>query len=77
MMHNGLKILAEDRIQTRPSMLLQMNELHLLAMMDIPTGLSKAVDEFKAKYLKELEEDNQRGISSIDGFIIVVGQKPV
>lgn len=58
-------------------MLLQMNELHLLAMMDVPKGLSKAVDEFKAKHLEAMEEDNQRGVSSIDGFIVVVGQKPV
>ncbi|KAF2187593.1 hypothetical protein K469DRAFT_704495 [Zopfia rhizophila CBS 207.26] len=73
----GLEIIAEDRFQTKRSMLTQMNELHLLAMMDIPAGLSKPVDEFKEKYLEDLAEENQKGVSSIDGFICVVGRKPI
>jgi hypothetical protein len=73
----GLEIIAEDRFQTKLSMLTQMNELHLLAMMDVPAGLSKSVDEFKEKYLEDLAEENQKGVSSIDGFICVVGRKPI
>lgn len=77
MVSSGLEIVAEDRIQMKPSMLTQMNELHLLAMMDVPTGLSKAIDEFKEKYLEALEEEYRKGVSSLDGFICVVGRKRI
>ena len=76
MVSQGLELLAEDRIQTRLSMLLQMNELHLLALMDVPKGLIEAVDEFKEKYLEGLEEDNRISASSVDGFIVVVRRNP-
>ncbi|KAF4628606.1 hypothetical protein G7Y89_g9541 [Cudoniella acicularis] len=72
----GLEVLAEDRIPTKPWLLPQMNELHLLALMDIPQGLSSAVDEFCEKHLQGLQEEYQNGVATIDGFICVVGRKP-
>lgn len=71
----GLEVLAEDRIATTLSLLPQMNELHLLALMDIPQGLSVAVDEFREKHLQGLQEEYRNGVSTIDGFITVVGRK--
>jgi hypothetical protein len=58
-------------------MLTQMNELHLISMMDIPKGLSEAADKFKDKYLEALTDDFANGVSSIDGFITIVGRKAV
>lgn len=71
----GLEVLAEDRIPTKPWLLPQMNELHLFALMDIPQGLSSAVDEFREKHLQGLQEEYQNGVATIDGFICVVGRK--
>jgi len=71
----GLQVLAEDRIPTKPSLLPQMNDLHLLALTDIPKGLSPVVDEFREKHFQKLQEEYQRGTSTIDGFICVVGRK--
>ena len=76
MVAKGLKVLALDRIKTRPSMLTQMNELHLLSMMDVPKGLSGAVDEFRDAHLDALAEEYRKGVSTLDGFICVVGRKP-
>lgn len=73
----GLDVITEDRIKTRNSMLTQMNELHLLSMMDIQEGLSKAVDEFKDKHLDTLTDDFAHGVTSVDGFITIVGKKPL
>ncbi|KAF2728063.1 hypothetical protein EJ04DRAFT_516849 [Polyplosphaeria fusca] len=73
----GLEVVVEDRLQTKKSMLLQMNELHLLSLMDVPPGLSQAIDDFKEKWLDHVAEDNRRGVSSVDGFIWVVGRKPL
>lgn len=72
----GIELVAEDRLQTKKSMLLQMNELHMLSFMDIPKGVSPAIDEFKGKWLDRVAEDNRRGVSSVDGFIWIVGKKP-
>lgn len=71
----GLEVLVEDRIPTKPWLLPQMNELHLLALMDIPQGLSLAVDEFREEHLQGLQEEYRNGVSTIDGFIAVVGRK--
>ncbi|KAH3950561.1 hypothetical protein HBI56_204430 [Parastagonospora nodorum] len=73
----GLDVITEDRVKTRKSMLMQMNELHLLSMMDIQEGLSKAVDEFKEEHLDTLTEDFAHGVTSVDGFITIVGKKPL
>ena len=72
----GLQVLAEDRIETRLNLLMQMNELHLLSFMDIPAGLNKAVDDFKEKYFDALAEDSAKGVSSVDSYVVVVGRKP-
>jgi hypothetical protein len=72
----GLHVVCEERIKTRKSMVTQMHELHLLAMTDISPGLSQAADDFKAKYMDDLAEDAENGVSSVDGFIVVVGRKP-
>ncbi|KAL9036241.1 MAG: hypothetical protein Q9180_004414, partial [Flavoplaca navasiana] len=76
MTENGLEVVALDRIKTRLSMLPQINELHLLSMMDVPKGLSAAVDDFRDKHLDVLVNEYRNGISTIDGFICVVGKKP-
>lgn len=72
----GLELVAQDRMQVRRSLLMQMNELHLLSLMDVPTGLSEAVDNFRERHLKELVEEYDKGVSTIDGFLCVVGRKP-
>ena len=77
MASKGLEVVAAETHETRKSMLLQINELHLIAMMDIPPGLSQAVDGFKEKWLEELAKDSQRGVSSVDGYVWVVGRKPL
>ncbi|ORY11852.1 S-adenosyl-L-methionine-dependent methyltransferase [Clohesyomyces aquaticus] len=76
MTENGLQVAAEDRIRVRASMLPQMNELHLISLMDVQPGLSKAIDDFRDKYMEKLKEEYSNGVSTIDGFITVVGQKP-
>lgn len=77
MSSNGLQVLVEDRIETRPSLLTQMNELHLLALVDLPAGLSTTADEFKEKYVDTLVKDSAKGVSSVDRFIVVVARKPL
>ena len=71
----GFEVIIEDRIATTPWLLPQMNELHLLALMDIPQRLSLAVDEFREKHLQSLQDEYRNGVSTIDGFIVVVGRK--
>jgi hypothetical protein len=70
----GLEVLAEERIETRSSLLTQMNELHLLSLMDVPHGLSEAVDNFKERHFDALAEGSAKGVSSVDSFIVVVGR---
>ena len=72
----GLEVVAQDRIQVRRSLLMQMNELHLLSLMDVPTGLSEAVDGFRDKHLQGLLDEYGKGVSTVDGFLCVVGKKP-
>ena len=72
----GLEVVAHDRMQVRQSLLMQMNELHLLSLMDVPTGLSEAVDRFRDKHLGGLMEEYGKGVSTVDGFVCVVGKKP-
>jgi hypothetical protein len=72
----GLEIMVEERIQTRPSLLTQTNELHILSLIDIPHGLSEGVDAFKDKHFDELAEDSAKGVSCVDSFIVVVARKP-
>ena len=76
MVSSGLDVLAQDRIQVRRSLFAQMNELHLLSLMDVPVGLSKAVDEFRHAHLDGLVEEYGNGVSTVDGFVCVVGRKP-
>jgi alpha-D-ribose 1-methylphosphonate 5-triphosphate diphosphatase PhnM len=76
MVENGLEVAVVDRIKVRPSMLSQMNELHLLSLMDVRPGTSKAIDEYREKYMDTLIEEYRNGVSTIDGFICVVGKKP-
>lgn len=76
MVSAGLEILAQDRIRVRRSLLAQMNELHLLSLMDVPVGLSKAVDGFRDAHLEGLVEEYGKGVSTVDGFVCVVGRKP-
>ena len=71
----GLEVVAQDRMQARRSLLMQMNELHLLSLMDVPTGLSEAVDGFREKHLEGLMDEYGKGVSTIDGFVCVVGKK--
>ncbi|KAF2478183.1 uncharacterized protein BDR25DRAFT_275981 [Lindgomyces ingoldianus] len=71
----GLKVVAEDRIRVRPSMLPQMNELHLISLMDVRPGISAAIDHFRSNYLVQLQDEYSKGVSTIDGFITVVGKK--
>ena len=72
----GFEVVAEDRMQVRRSLLTQMNELHLLSLMDVPEGLSQAVDGFREKHLEGLVEEYGQGVSTLDGFMCVVGRKP-
>ena len=72
----GLKVVAQDRMQVRPSLLMQLNELHLLSLMDVPTGLSEAVDLFRERHLEGLVEEYDKGVSTVDGFVCVVGKRP-
>ncbi|KAF1940884.1 hypothetical protein EJ02DRAFT_445202 [Clathrospora elynae] len=60
--NKGMKVVAEDRFQTRPN---------------VAPGLSSSVDTFKEKYFDELAKDSQNGVALIDGFIVVVAQKPL
>ncbi len=55
---------------------MQMNELHLLSLVDVPTGLSQAVDGFRETHLEGLMEEYGKGVSTLDGFVCVVGRKP-
>ena len=72
----GLEVVAQDRMQVRRSLLTQLNELHLLSLMDVPTGLSGAVDSFRERHLEGLIEEYEQGVSTVDGFVCVVGRKP-
>ena len=72
----GFSVIAQESIQCRPSFLMQMNELHLLSLMDVPTGLSKAVDDFRGKHLERLLGEYSEGVSTLDGFLCVVARKP-
>ena len=76
MASNGLTVIAEDRIKVRNSLLQQMNELHLLSLMDVPEGLSRSIDEFRDRHLQSLVQEYANGVSAVDGFICVVGKKP-
>ena len=71
----GMGIIAQDRIPVKHSLLHQMNELHLLSIMDVPEGLSQAMDEYREQNLQRLVEEYDSGVSTVDGFICVVGRK--
>ena len=71
----GLDVIAEENVSVRPSLLPQMNDLHLLSMMDVPSGLSKAIDSFRNEHLEGLGAEFKRGVSTVDNFICVVGRK--
>ena len=75
MISAGLEVVAQDRMQVRRSLLTQMNELHLLSLLDVPTGLSEAVDLFRERHLEGLVEEYGKGVSMVDGFVCVVGRK--
>jgi hypothetical protein len=77
MVRNGLEIVVEERIRVRPSLLMQMNELHLMSLVDIAPGLSEPVDDFKERYFDVLSEDSAKGIATVDVFIVVVARKPL
>lgn len=70
----GLEVLIEQRIETRLSLLTQMNELHLLALIDMPQGLSETVDKFKEHHFDALAVGSAKGVSSVDSFIVVVAR---
>ena len=72
----GLEVIAQDRMQVRRSLLMQLNELHLLSLKDVPTGLSEAVDLFRETHLEGLVEEYGKGVSTVDGFVCVVGRRP-
>ncbi len=72
----GFDVLAEDRTTVRCSLLTRMNELHLLSLGDVPTGLSTVVDSFRGRHLDGLVEEFGSGTATLDGFICVVGRKP-
>jgi hypothetical protein len=76
MVTKGLEIVVEERIHVRPSLLMQMNELHLLSIVDVAPGLSKPVDDFKERYFDMLAEDSAKGIATVDAFIVIVARKP-
>ncbi|PVH97414.1 hypothetical protein DM02DRAFT_597673 [Periconia macrospinosa] len=73
----GLDVVVEERIETRASLLTQMHELHLIALLDIPRGMSETVDTFKANYFDDLASDNAKGIASVDNFKIIIARKPM
>ena len=75
MVSAGLEVVVQDRMQVRRSLLMQMNELHLLSLLDIPKGLSEAVDLFRERHMEGLVEEYGRGVSTVDGFVCVVGRK--
>lgn len=75
MARNGLLVEVEEKIQVRPSMLPQMNELHLISLLDVPLGVSKPIDEFRQKHFEGLKQEYSQGVSTIDGFICIVGKK--
>lgn len=77
MVSAGFEVIAQEQTQVRPSLLTQMNELHLLSVMDVPIGLSQAVDTFRETHLGNLVEEYSRGVSTIDGFVCVLGRKPM
>ena len=70
-----MDVIVEDRIPIRHSLLKQMNELHLLSLMDVPAGLSSAIDRFRETHLQDLVREYESGVSTIDGFLCVVGRK--
>ncbi|MCJ1479794.1 hypothetical protein MMC13_008480 [Lambiella insularis] len=71
----GLEVVADDRVRTPRYLLPQMNELHLLSLMDVPQGLSEAVDLFRERYWEGLVEEYAQGVATVDVFICVVGRK--
>ncbi|CAI6331423.1 unnamed protein product [Periconia digitata] len=73
----GLDVLVEERIQTRKSLLTQMHEMHMLALIDVPPGLSEAIDTFKEKHFSTVAEDCAKGVSSVDSFLTVIARKPM
>lgn len=70
-------MIADDRITVRNSMLSQLHELHLLAFLDIPPGLSEAIDRYRDEYLEGFQREFEAGVLMVDGFVQVVGQKPL
>lgn len=71
----GLQVRTDDQITVRPSLLPQLSDLHLLSLMDVPVGLSPAIDTFREKHLDDMVNEFQRGIATVDGFRCVVGQR--
>lgn len=75
MRHNGFGRVTVDRI-FRPSILSQINELHLLSITDVRPGLSKAINAYREKYMNQLIHEYGNGVSTMDGCICVIGKKP-
>jgi hypothetical protein len=75
MKENGLDVVTADRTAVRPSMLRQVNDLHLLSMMDARPGLSDAIDSFRGKYMDALIDEFRKGVAIVDGFVCIVGKK--
>jgi hypothetical protein len=71
----GFQVKIEDRIKVRKSMLPQINELHLISLLDIPSGLSEAIDTFRDENFSSLRKEYENGVSTVDSFICVVGRK--
>lgn len=71
----GFEVLAEDRVRTRPSMLKQMNDLHLLSLLDVPSGLSMEVDMFKKDYFDSLAKESESGSALVDSFRVIVARR--
>lgn len=77
MIKNGFEVVVEERIKVRPSILPQINDLHLISIDDVPRGLSPAVDEYREKYFETLKDEYRKGVATMDGFVCVVGRKPL
>ncbi|MCJ1322229.1 hypothetical protein MMC15_007576 [Xylographa vitiligo] len=73
----GFKVLAQERTKVRPSLYRQISEMHILALRDVPRGLSDVIDEFMDRWMDQYLEECQQGVATIDEFVTVVGEKQV
>lgn len=72
----GLEITADERIRMRSSLLAQLSDLHIMALMDVPAGLSPSIDAFKAQHMSALVEEFRSDAALVYGFVCLVARVP-